>query len=811
MEENNLDCSIQEEYIYPMLPLRDIVVFPNMISPLFVGRKKSIAALEEIMHNDQKIFLVAQKDSLEDTPTIDDLYEYGTLANVLQMLKLPDGTVKVLVEGLGRAKLDSFNADGPYYKAKVEIIKTPVENFVQLEALSRAVINDFAEYVQLNKKISVEVIDGLNNIDDYDKLADTIASYLQIKLSEKQELLSTIDLLVRFERILEVMQNEISILHMEKKIRSRVKNQMEKTQREYYLNEQMKAIQKELNNGDDTEDEISALKKQIATVNLSEEAKNKANAEIKKLKNMSAMSAEAAVVRNYLDWLLNVPWNVKSKIKKDLTVAAKILDAEHYGLEEVKQRILEYLSVQARAKKLKGPILCFVGPPGVGKTSLAASIAKATGRSFARIALGGVRDESEIRGHRRTYIGAMPGKIIQVMKKAATNNPLILLDEIDKMGQDFRGDPASALLEVLDPAQNSTFVDHYLEVEYDLSNVMFITTANTLDIPPALLDRMEIVRLSGYTEDEKIEIANRYLLPKAISDHGLKKGELSLEDHIMEKIVQDYTKEAGVRNLQREIMKIVRKSLTEILQHKKKSINITDKKLADFLGPKRYLFGQIEKADLVGIVTGLAWTQVGGELLTIEGVSVAGKGRMTVTGNLKEVMKESIFAANSYVRSRCLDFGIHPKDFYKYDIHMHVPEGAIPKDGPSAGVAMMTVIVSILTGIPINKDVAMTGEITLRGRILPIGGLKEKLLAAVRGGIKKVLIPYDNLKDLSEIPAKVKNSLEIIPVSNASEVLDHALTRKYHALKLDENELIIPDNEIIFPIDDDLATSTTAH
>ncbi len=762
---------------FPVLPLRDIVVFPHMIVPLFVGREKSIKALEEVMGADRQILLATQKNAADDDPEPDAIYDVGTLANVLQLLKLPDGTVKVLVEGASRARIHEFLPHPEYHEARAEALAEPEEDEVEIEALSRSVVSDFENYVKLNKKISPEVVGAASQIDDYSKLADTVASHLAIKIADKQEMLATLSVRERLERAMGFMEAEISVLQVEKRIRSRVKRQMEKTQREYYLNEQMKAIQKELGEGEDGRDEAAELEERIKKTKLTKEAREKAEAELKKLRTMSPMSAEATVVRNYLDWLLSIPWNKPSKVKKDLDFSQEVLDADHFGLDKVKERIVEYLAVQSRQRKLKGPILCLVGPPGVGKTSLGKSIAKATGREFVRMALGGVRDEAEIRGHRRTYIGSMPGKVIQSMKKAKKSNPLFLLDEIDKMGMDFRGDPSSALLEVLDPEQNSTFMDHYLEVEYDLSSVMFVTTANTLNIPPALMDRMEIIRIAGYTEDEKVEIAKRHLLPKAIRDHALQPKEFAVTDGALREVIRTYTREAGVRNLERELMKLARKAVTEILRTKKKTVKITEKNLEDYLGVPRFRFGMAEGEDQVGVVTGLAWTEVGGELLTIEGVMMPGKGKMTVTGNLKDVMKESISAAASYVRSRAIDFGIEPPVFDKRDIHVHVPEGATPKDGPSAGIAMVTAIVSVLTGIPVRNDVAMTGEITLRGRVLPIGGLKEKLLAALRGGIKKVLIPEENAKDLADIPDNVKSGMEIVPVSRVGEVLRHALVR----------------------------------
>jgi ATP-dependent Lon protease len=756
-----------------------------MVVPLFVGREKSIAALEEVMRADKQILLAAQKNAGDDDPSPDAIYEIGTLASVLQLLKLPDGTVKVLVEGNARAKITRYTANANYFEAEVERVAEVPGAKDELEALARSVVTQFESYVKLNKKVSPEVLSNVGQIEDYAKLADTIASHLAVKISDKQDVLETASISERLERVYTLMESEISVLQVERKIRSRVKRQMEKTQREYYLNEQMKAIQKELGDSDERDD-ISEFEEKIENTKLSKEAKDKALAELKKLKQMSPMSAEATVVRNYLDWLLSIPWGIKGKVKKDIAEAQTILDLEHYGLEKVKERILEYLAVQARTNKLKGPILCLVGPPGVGKTSLGKSIANATGREFVRMSLGGVRDEAEIRGHRRTYIGSMPGKVIQSMKKAKRTNPLFLLDEIDKMGQDFRGDPAAALLEVLDPEQNATFNDHYLEVDYDLSNVMFVTTANTLNIPPALMDRMEIIRLAGYTEDEKLEIAKRHLIPEQITAHGLEAGEWTVEDSALKEVIRRYTREAGVRSLEREIAKLARKAVKEILTSSKSAIVVTAENVHDFLGVPKYRYGEAELEDQVGIVTGLAWTEVGGELLTIEGVMMPGKGRMTVTGNLRDVMKESIQAANAYVRSHSVDFGIHPSLFEKRDIHVHVPEGATPKDGPSAGIAMTTAIISVLTGIPVRKDVAMTGEITLRGRVLPIGGLKEKLLAALRGGIKTVIIPEENAKDLAEIPNEVQTKMDIIPVSKLEEVLKVALVRMPESITWDE-------------------------
>ncbi|MEI8144500.1 MAG: endopeptidase La [Alphaproteobacteria bacterium] len=771
---------------FPVLPLRDIVVFPHMIVPLFVGREKSIRALEEVMRTETHILLATQMNAQDDDPEPDAIYRVGTLATVLQLLKLPDGTVKVLVEGVARATVKDYLPREDFYEAEAVVIDSESGERVQAQALARSVVAEFEGYVKLNKKVSPEIVSVISQIDDHSKLADQVASHLAVKISDKQAVLETIDIGKRLEKVLGLMESEISVLQVEKKIRTRVKRQMEKTQREYYLNEQMKAIQKELGD-EDGRDELAELEEKIKRTKLSKEARDKANHELKKLRQMSPMSAEATVVRNYLDWLLSLPWGQKSKIKKDLAGAQATLDNDHYGLDKVKDRIVEYLAVQQRANKLTGPILCLVGPPGVGKTSLGKSIAKATGREFVRISLGGVRDEAEIRGHRRTYIGSMPGKIIQSMKKAKTANPLFLLDEIDKMGQDFRGDPSSALLEVLDPEQNATFNDHYLEVDFDLSSVMFVTTANTLNIPAALLDRMETIRIAGYTEDEKREIARKHLIPSAIKKHGLESKEWSIDDDALMTVIRRYTREAGVRNLEREISNLVRKAVKDLTLTKKTTIKVTNRVVEEYLGVPRYRFGMAETEDQVGAVTGLAWTEVGGELLTIEAISMPGKGRMTVTGNLRDVMKESISAAASYVRSRALDFGVKPSLFDKRDVHVHVPEGATPKDGPSAGIAMATAIVSVLTGLPIRKDIAMTGEVTLRGRVLPIGGLKEKLLAALRGGLKTVLIPEENAKDLAEIPDNVKNGLEIIPVSHMDEVLKHALVGELKRIEWDED------------------------
>ncbi len=774
-----------ETRAYPVLPLRDIVVFPHMIVPLFVGREKSIKALEEVMRSDTFILLATQKNASDDEPATDSIYEIGTLASVLQLLKLPDGTVKVLVEGAQRAKVLKYTDRSEYFEADAVVLDDNLGEHVEAEAMARSVVTEFENYVKLNKKVSPEVVGVVQQIEDHAKLADTIASHLQVKIADKQTILEIMSVPERLEKVLGLMESEISVLQVEKRIRTRVKRQMEKTQREYYLNEQMKAIQKELGD-EDGKDELAELEDKIKKTKLSKEAREKAQHELKKLRQMSPMSAEATVVRNYLDWMLSIPWQKKTKVKKDLKAAQEILDADHYGLEKVKDRIVEYLAVQQRANKLTGPILCLVGPPGVGKTSLGKSIAKATGREFVRVSLGGVRDEAEIRGHRRTYIGSMPGKIIQSMRKAKSSNPLFLLDEIDKMGADFRGDPSSALLEVLDPEQNTTFNDHYLEVDYDLSGVMFVTTANTLNIPAPLMDRMELIRIAGYTEDEKLEISRKHLIPAAIAKHGLESKEWTIDDEALLTVIRRYTREAGVRNLEREISTLIRKAVKELTLTKKKSVAVTAKELDEYLGVPKYRYGEVEDVDQIGVVTGLAWTDVGGELLTIEGAMMPGKGKMTVTGNLRDVMKESISAAASYVRSRSIAFGIEPPLFDKRDIHVHVPEGATPKDGPSAGVAMVTAIVSVMTGIPVRRDVAMTGEITLRGRVLPIGGLKEKLLAALRGGIKTVLIPEENAKDLADISQNVKSGLEIVPVSRMDEVLARALVRKPEPIQWEE-------------------------
>lgn len=765
--------------IYPVLPLRDIVVYPKMIVPLFVGREKSIRALQEVVDQDQNIILLTQKEAAIEDPTENDVYHVGTVGTVLQMLKLPDGTVKVLIEGMERVKISKFIDNPDYMEVEAEILPDAEDNSTELEALVRAVLSQFEEYVKLSKKTPPEVLVSVNQIEDNSKLADTIASHLALKIADKQALLEGRTLKERFEKILGFMDAEITLLEVENKIKTRVKKQMEKSQKEYYLNEQMKAIQKELGDNDE-EGEISDYMAKIEKAKLSKEAKEKALAEVKKLKNMSGMSSEATVIRNYLDWLLDIPWKKRSKVNKDISKAMDVLEKDHYGLEKVKERIVEYLAVQSRADKIKGPILCLVGPPGVGKTSLGKSIAKATGRSFVRASLGGMRDEAEIRGHRRTYIGSMPGKIIKGMKKAGTSNPLFLLDEIDKLGNDWRGDPSSALLEVLDPEQNAAFNDHYLEVDYDLSDVMFVTTANSLDMPRPLLDRMEIIRLSGYTEDEKIEIAKRHLIPKIFSENAVKESELTITEDAIRDIIRYYTREAGVRNLERELATIARKAVKEILlaKGKKKKLEVSSKNLDKYLGVRRYSYGEAEQQDHIGVTTGLAWTEVGGDILFIEAVDMPGKGKITQTGKLGEVMKESIETAYSVVRSHSKDLGIDPEVFDKTDIHIHVPEGATPKDGPSAGIAMYTTLVSVLTKTPVRKDVAMTGEITLQGRVLPIGGLKEKLLSALRGGIKTVIIPKENEKDLAEIPDNVKKGMKIIPVSEVSEVLKIALAGK---------------------------------
>ncbi len=769
-----------------VLPLRDIVVFPHMIVPLFVGREKSVRALEGVMKEDKQILLVAQRNAQQDDPAASDIYDVGTVSTVLQLLKLPDGTVKVLVEGVRRARITGYNEIDSHFEVLAETLDDIVDHSKETEGLARGVVTQFEQYIKLNKKIAPEVLVSINQIDDSSKLADTIASHLGLKISDKQELLETASVAERLERVFAHMEAEIGVLQVEKRIRNRVKRQMEKTQREYYLNEQLKAIQKELGEGEEGKDETAELEEKIKTLKLTKEAREKATAELKKLKTMSPMSAEATVVRNYLDWLLGIPWKKRAKIKNDVIEAERVLDGDHYGLEKVKERIIEYLAVQSRSPKLRGPILCLVGPPGVGKTSLGKSIAKATGRNFVRMSLGGMRDEAEIRGHRRTYIGSMPGKVIQGMKKAKTSNPLFLLDEIDKLGADWRGDPTSALLEVLDPEQNATFNDHYLEVDYDLSDVMFVTTANSLRMPQPLLDRMEIIRIPGYTEDEKVEIAKRHLVEKQAEAHGLKQGEWSVSDDAIRELIRTYTREAGVRNLERELANLARKSVKEIVTKKVTKVAVTAKNLEAFAGVPRFRFGETEAEDMVGVVTGLAWTEVGGEILTIESVLLPGKGNVKQTGKLGDVMQESVSAAISYIRSRSISFGIKPPLFEKRDIHVHVPEGATPKDGPSAGIAMAVSIISALTGVPVRKDIAMTGEITLRGRVLPIGGLKEKLLAALRAGITTVLIPKDNEKDLAEIPDNVKKSLKIIPVSHVDDVIAQALVRKLEPIEWEE-------------------------
>ena len=764
--------------LLPVLPLRDIVVFPHMIVPLFVGREKSVRALEAVMKDDKQILLVAQKNATQDDPSADDIYRVGTVSTILQLLKLPDGTVKVLVEGGRRAGIVAFKETEAYFEAFVETIPDQIGEAKELEALGRSVVSQFEQYIKLNKKIAPEVLVSLNQIEEPSKLADTVASHLNLKIAEKQELLEVAKVSDRLERVFGHMESEIGVLQVEKRIRNRVKRQMEKTQREYYLNEQLKAIQKELGEGEEGKDETAELEAKIKKTKLSKEAREKAVGELKKLRTMSPMSAEATVVRNYLDWMLSIPWKKRTKIRNDVVAAEKVLEGDHYGLEKVKERIIEYLAVQARSPKVRGAILCLVGPPGVGKTSLGKSIAHATGRNFVRMSLGGVRDEAEIRGHRRTYIGSMPGKVIQGMKKAKSSNPLFLLDEVDKLGADWRGDPSSALLEVLDPEQNSTFNDHYLEVDYDLSDVMFVTTANSLRMPQPLMDRMEIIRIPGYTEDEKVEIAKRHLIAKQSAAHGLKSEDWHISDDSLRDLIRYFTREAGVRNLEREIANLARKAVKEIVTKKVTKVSFTRKNLEKYAGVRKFRFGETEAEDMVGVVTGLAWTEVGGEILTIESVLLPGKGNIKQTGKLGDVMQESVSAALSYVRSRSTRFGIKPTLFEKRDIHVHVPEGATPKDGPSAGVAMATSIVSVLTGIPIRRDIAMTGEITLRGRVLPIGGLKEKLLAALRAGITTVLIPKENEKDLAEIPDNVKKHLKIIPVADVDEVIAQALARR---------------------------------
>ncbi|OGT81914.1 MAG: endopeptidase La [Gammaproteobacteria bacterium RIFCSPLOWO2_02_FULL_52_10] len=770
--------STDPDNIYPVLPLRDVVVYPHMVIPLFVGRDKSIQALDKSMGGSKQILLVAQKSAAEDEPKIDEIYRIGTISNILQLLKLPDGTIKVLVEGVKRAKITEFTETGSMFSATAEILESVYGDEKELDVLSRSAISQFEHYVKLNKKVPPEILSSLAGIDDASRLADTIAAHMSIKIEEKQNILEHVNLFERIEYLISLMESEIDLLQVEKRIRGRVKSQMEKSQREYYLNEQMKAIQKELGEMEDVPNEIEELSRKIESSGMHKEAKDKATSELNKLKMMSPMSAEATVVRNYLDWLVSVPWKKRSKISRDIKQAEEILEADHYGLEKVKERILEYLAVQQRVKKMKGPILCLVGPPGVGKTSLGRSIARATNRKFVRMSLGGVRDEAEIRGHRRTYIGSMPGKIVQSMSKIGTKNPLMLLDEVDKMAMDFRGDPASALLEVLDPEQNHTFNDHYLEVDYDLSEVMFVTTANSLNIPPALLDRMEVIRLSGYTEDEKLNIAVQYLIPKQLQSHGLKPAEISISETTIRELIRYYTREAGVRNLEREIANLCRKVVKKILlKPDTKRMIITPKRVEELLGVQRYRFGRAENEDRIGQVTGLAWTEVGGDLLTIEAAVLQGKGKVIRTGQLGDVMMESIEAAMTVVRSRSEILNIEPNFYKEHDFHIHVPEGATPKDGPSAGVAMCTAIVSALTAIPVHSNVAMTGEITLRGEVLPIGGLKEKLLAALRGGIDTVLIPWENKREMAEIPKNIKQHLDIRPVRWIDEVLAVALQK----------------------------------
>ncbi|MEG8099350.1 endopeptidase La [Candidatus Liberibacter brunswickensis] len=782
-EGESKDLCSSSSITYPLLPLRDIVVFPYMIVPLFVGREKSVRALDEAMSSHKKIVLVTQLNSSDENPVSSSIYKIGTVVDVLQILRLPDGTVKTLVEGNVRARIVEYIERDDFLEANIQVLPDPDENLIELEALSRSVISEFCNYIKLNKKISPELESITSQIEDFSKLADVISANLSIKVTDRQKILEAVSVKERLEMLLVFMESEISILQVENRIRSRVKRQMEKTQREYYLNEQMKAIQKELDDGEEGRDEIGEFEDRISKIKLSKEAREKALSELRKLRQMNPLSAESSVIRNYLDWLLGVPWDKNSKTKKDLDFATSVLEQDHFGLAKVKERIIEYLAVQIRSAENKGLILCFVGPPGVGKTSLAQSIAKATGRNYVRMSLGGVYDEADIRGHRRTYIGSMPGRIIQSLKKSKRSNPLLLLDEIDKMGSDLRGDPSAALLEVLDPAQNSSFVDHYLEVEYDLSKVMFVMTANTLNIPIPLMDRMEIIRISGYTEEEKLQIAKNHLIKKVLNINSLKSKEFDISDDVLLDIIRLFTREAGVRNFERALMKIARKAVTKIVKGIEKTVSINKSNLQDYLGVPHYKYGQIDGEDQIGIVTGLAWTEVGGEILTVEGVVMPGKGKITITGNLKEIMKESILAASSYVKSRSSSFGILPTAFNDTNIHVHVPEGATPKDGPSAGIAMATAIVSIMTCIPVYKNVAMTGEVTLRGRVLPIGGLKEKLLAALRAGITKILIPEENVKDLMEIPKNVKNGLEIIPVSFMEEVLEHALLRMPKSLE----------------------------
>jgi len=768
---------MEVKVVQPLLPLRDIVVFPSMVIPLFVGRDKSITALNEVMKGDKKIVLVTQKNSEVDDPKKNDVFEYGCESNILQLLKLPDGTVKVLVEGTKRVKIVDFKDDEKFLSCSFEYQKDLVVKDEDLLPLALTAIKRLEKLTSINKKISTETINNIKQLKEPSKIADNVASHLNTTISEKQQIFETLDVKNRLNGVIKIMENEASIIGVEKRIRGRVKNQMEKTQREYYLNEQLKAIQKELGEIEDGKDETTNLKKSIQKAKMPKDVEKKCLSELKKLKNMSPMSAEATVVRNYLDWMTDLPWYKKDKVDIDLNKALKTLDEDHFGLEKVKERIIEFLAVQKRMEKIKGPILCLVGPPGVGKTSLGKSIAKATNRQFIRMSLGGVRDEAEIRGHRRTYIGSLPGKIIQMMKKAGTKNPLFLLDEVDKIGNDYRGDPSSALLEALDPEQNTTFNDHYLEVDYDLSDVMFVTTANTLNILPPLLDRMEVIRLPGYTEDEKINIANKYLLPKQVKDNGVKEGELSLNEGTIKEIIRSYTRESGVRNLEREISKVTRKVVKKVVNGEEKSVEVNNKNISDFLGVKKFKFGELESENKTGIVIGLAWTEFGGEILKIETVNMPGKGRMQITGKLGDVMQESVKAAKSFVRSKSLEYGIIPPIFEKKDFHIHVPEGATPKDGPSAGIGMVTSIVSSITNIPVDKEIAMTGEVTVTGQVLPIGGLKEKLLAAHRAGVKKVLIPKENEKDLVDIPKKVREDIKIIPVETADEVIKIALVK----------------------------------
>ena len=781
----------------PVLPLRNIVVFPNMVVPLFVGRDKSINALEQVMDKDQELLFLSQKNSEVDDPSETDLYEIGTKGKILQLLKLPDGTVKVLVEGIARCKVKNIKFSSDFVNAEIEELPKNETISDTIKALGRSVVSKYETYANINNKTSSEVLTSVKDIENEDKLADTVASQIAINIQEKQKILEEVDLEKRLNMILSYIEGELSVLQVEKKIRRRVKNQMEKTQKEYYLNEQMKAIQKELEDGEGgASEDIAELNEKINKTKLSKEAKEKALNELKKLKQMSPMSAEATVVRNYLDWLLDIPWGKKKRIKKDINKSQEILDKDHYGLEKVKDRITEYLAVQNRSSKVKGPILCLVGPPGVGKTSLGKSIASATGREFIRMSLGGVRDEAEIRGHRRTYIGSMPGRIIQALKKVKTSNPIFLLDEIDKLGQDFRGDPASALLEVLDPEQNNAFNDHYLEVDYDLSQVMFVTTANTMNIPGPLLDRMEIIRIAGYTEEEKLEIAKRHLIEKVKENNALTDKEFKISDDVIRSVIQNYTREAGVRNLERELNSLGRKAVKEISQNKSDSLNVSSDNISDYLGVKKFRYGKKENDDLIGVVTGLAWTQVGGDILNVEAVMVPGQGKIRTTGKLGDVMKESIDAASSFVRSRAVNYGIEPPIFQRKDIHVHVPEGATPKDGPSAGVAMIIAIISVMAGIPVKNDVAMTGEMSLRGRVLPIGGLKEKLLAALRSGIKTVIVPSDNDRELSEVPDNIKDKLDIKLVSTIDEALELALVRKPDAIDWDEDAWLAEQRKI---------------